>query len=157
MLKRCWPRRIVSLVIGKGKVFSGLLSGPLPVYKASSLLRCPRATVPSIRGRAERPSPKKSLGRSGMYFGGSCISWRHPQRAATANTKTMWDRPPGLSFRQQRQARRPIPLESVRNFRDLPGLQALQKLAGPVAIEQGVGGFDAQEEPVARCQSEPRH
>src|SRR4249920_1883554 len=94
--------------------------------------------VPSERGRAERPSAKKSLGRRGGYFGWSCMSCRHAERAASDNTSTP-------SWRL------------VRNFGYLPGLQGLQELGRFIAIEQRIGGFDAQEETVAAGQRKSRH
>jgi hypothetical protein len=69
-----------------GNSFDGLPSAPLPVFNNVSSLRWPRATVPSVMGRAERPSAKNSLGRSGMYFGWSCMSWRQADSIATDNT-----------------------------------------------------------------------
>src|ERR1017187_3035845 len=91
-----------------------------------------------MRGRAERPSAKKSLGRNGTYFGWSCMSWRHAESRAREHPIT-----PTVSL--------------VRNFRYLPGLQRLQELARAVAVEERIGGFDAQEETVAAGQRESRH
>src|ERR1019366_5038806 len=130
MLNRCSPRRISALVTGMGNSFESLPSAPLPVVSSVSSLRWPRATVPSVMGRAERPSAKKSLGRSGMYFGWSCMSWRHADS-------------------RRRESTRALKVRLVRNFRYLPGLQRLQERARLVAIEERIGGFDAQEETIA--------
>src|ERR1022692_1943307 len=184
MLKRCSPRRISALVTGMGKSFDSLPSAPLPVASSVSSLRWPRATVPSVMGRAERPSAKKSLGRKGMYFGWSCMSWRHPD-SRTSDSRRMVGRTPRsarvpldppladeISFIHapaSRRGRRPRTRGSapprrtsetaslVRNFRYLPGLQRLQERARFVAIEQWIVGFDAQEETVAAGQRESRH
>src|ERR1035437_3090500 len=138
MLKRCSPRRISALVTGMGNSFDGLSSAPLPVYNNVSSLRWPRATVPSMMGRAERPSAKKSLGRRGTYFGWSCMSCRQADSRRSDKTRAPRGR-------------------LVRNFRYLPGLQRLQELARFVAIEERIDGFDAQEETVAAGQCEARH
>src|SRR5215510_14405820 len=91
----------------------------------------------SGKGRAERPSSKNEVGRSGMYLGWSCMSCRHAASAATLNTRT-----PSWNL--------------LRNFAHLFGLQSLQKLAGLDAIEQRVAGFDAQEETVVARQRKAR-
>src|SRR6185369_366406 len=103
-----------------------------------SASRWPRGTVPSERGRAERPSAKKSLGRRGGYFGWSCMSWRHAERTAS-------EKPSAQSWRL------------VRNFGYLPGLQRLEEFGGSIAIEKRIGGLDAQEETVAAGERESRH
>src|ERR1017187_728631 len=187
MLKRCSPRRISALVTGMGNSFDSLPSAPLPVVSSVSSLRWPRATVPSVMGRAERPSVKKSLGRRGMYFGWSCMSWRQAASRrngrTSAQTETQWWHKalPCASERSSdvraalgctRQSLMPLASEQrrgalwvgsgidaflMRNFRYLPGLQRLQELACLVAIEDWIGGFDAQEEPVAASLCEPRH
>src|SRR5450631_3217462 len=176
MLKRCSPRRISALVTGMGNSFDSLPSAPLPVVSSVSSLRWPRATVPSVMGRAERPSAKKSLGRRGMYFGWSCMSWRQADSRRSertrAQTETQWwhkalpcasERSSDVRAALGCTSRRLMPLASeprrgalwagsgflVRNFRYLPGLQRLQELASFVAIEERIGGFDAQEETIA--------
>ena len=88
---------------------------------------------------------RNRLGRSGMYFGWSCMSCRQPAPARAASSQ------------QPAHACEHLDPMLVRNFRHLPRLQSLQKLARLLAIEQRVGGFDAQEETVARCQRESRH
>src|ERR1035441_8580610 len=138
ILKRCSPRRISALVTGIGNSFDSLSSAPLPVASNVSSLRWPRATVPSVMGRAERPSAKKSLGRSGIYFGWSCMSWRQADSRRSDN----------MSAPKARL---------MRNFRYLPGLQRLQELAGLGAIEERIGGFDAEEETIAARLCEARH
>src|ERR1035441_7588918 len=156
MLKRCSPRRISALVTGMGNSFDSLPSAPLPVVSSVSSLRWPRATVPSVMGRAERPSAKKSLGLSGTYFGWSCMSWRQADSSRSGRTRgqteTLW---------WHKELRRGALWAGsdflVRNFRYLPGLQRLQKLACLVAIEERIGGFDAQEEPVPASLCESRH
>src|SRR5450759_1235377 len=171
-----------------GNSFDGLPSAPLPVYNNVSSLRWPRATVPSMMGRAERPSAKKSLGRRGMYFGWSCMSWRQAD-SRTSDSRRIVGRAilPASAFLGGSSCRCGSPrarqrrlkagcsqdwlphskwhLASacqllaflVRNFRYLPGLQRLQELARFVAIEERIGGFDAQEETVAAGQRESRH
>src|ERR1019366_5057774 len=138
MLKRCSPRRISALVTGMGNSFDSLPSAPLPVLSSVSSLRWPRATVPSVMGRAERPSAKKSLGRSGTYFGWSCMSWRQADSRRRDDTSA-----PNVRL--------------MRNFGYLPWLQRLQERARFVAIEERIGGFDAQEETVAASLCEARH
>src|ERR1019366_5964647 len=138
MSKRCSPRRISALVICMGNSFDSLPSAPLPVVSSVSSLRWPRATVPSVMGRAERPSAKKSLGLSGTYFGWSCMSCRQADSRRSGRTRALRGR-------------------LVRNFRYLHGLQRLQELASFLAIEERIGGFDAQEEPVPACLCEARH
>src|ERR1035441_7686143 len=181
MLKRCSPRRISALVTGMGNSFESLPSAPLPVVSSVSSLRWPRATVPSVMGRAERPSAKKSLGRSGMYFGWSCMSWRQAESRRSGNRRIVGQailpaaaflggslrRCGRLRSRQRRlkagcsQDWMPHSFQHkaflVRNFRYLPGLQRLQELARLVAIEERIGGFDAQEETIAAGLCEARH
>src|ERR1019366_3245140 len=173
MLKRCSPRRISALVTGMGNSFDSLPSAPLPVLSKVSSLRCPRATVPSAMGRAERPSAKKSLGRSGMYFGWSCMSWRQADSRRSDSTRAL-----RVSAEKEcsSQAEPPAPPTArrllslvgqasacqllaflVRNFRYLPGLQRLQELARFVAIEERIGGFDAQEKTIAASLCEARN
>src|ERR1035437_6483720 len=135
-----------------GNSFAGLPSAPLPVYNNVSSLRWPRATVPSVRGRAERPSAKKSLGRRGMYFGWSCMSWRQAERRTSDSTRMV-----GHALACQRPLAGAFRAFLVRNFRYLPGLQRLQELARFVAIKERIGGFDAQKEAAAAGQRESRH
>src|SRR5262249_51205211 len=90
-------------------------------------------------GREARPSSKKALRSSGWYLGWSCMSWRQAVVRRIAMTRGA----SGLAF--------------VRNFADLPRLQALQKLSRRFFIEQRIGRLNAQEEPVSRCVNEPLH
>src|SRR5215471_17824206 len=46
---------------------------------------------------------------------------------------------------------------SMRNFRYLPWLERLEKLAGAIMIEHRIGSFDTQKETVAAGQRESRH
>src|ERR1017187_9688434 len=175
MLKRCSPRRISALVTGMGNSFDSLPSAPLPVVSSVSSLRWPRATVPSVMGRAERPSAKKSLGRSGTYFGWSCMSWRQAD-SRRSDIKRMVGRTPGsaadapvglLLWREAGPGGPPrtrgsappsgLPAFLMRNFRYLPGLQRFQELARLLAIEERIDGFDAQEETIATSLCEARH
>src|ERR1039457_5891342 len=128
-----------------------------------------------MRGRAERPSAKKSLGRRGMYFGWSCMSWRQAD-SRRSDIKRMVGRTPGsaadapvglLLWREAgpggpartRGSAPPsgLPAFLMRNFRYLPGLQRFQELARLLAIEERIDGFDAQEETIATSLCEARH
>src|ERR1035437_3873245 len=140
-----------------GKSFDGLPAAPWPGQSDVSALRWPRATVPSVMERAERPSAKKSLGRRGTYFGWSCMSWRQ----ADSRTRDNASKPIAPLRARLRSEPRPSGSDAtaflVRNFRYLPGLQRLQELARFLPIEERIGGFDAQEETVAAGQCEARH
>src|SRR5450759_3125955 len=169
-----------------GNSFEGLPSAPLPVYNNVSSLRWPRATVPSVMGRAERPSAKKSLGRRGTYFGWSCMSWRQADSRRSESRRIVgqailpaaaflggFSRRCGSLRARQRRLKAGCSQDwlthnlcrmaahdtafLVRNFRYLPGLQRLQELARFVSIEERIGGFDAQEETVAASLCEARH
>src|SRR5262247_1460058 len=73
MLNRPWPRSITCGVSANGSVVifdKSVIGGvalPSGLYGA----------VPSTSCRADFPSLKKLLGASGLYFGLSCMSWRH--------------------------------------------------------------------------------
>src|SRR5437899_6814907 len=152
MSKRSWPRAITRASIGKGKTVASH-SPALPVYISASSRRCPRATVPSTSGRADRESPKNVDSRSGTYFGWSCMSWRHAAKtrhAATEDTKETKDTE---EWAQERLA--PfvtfVPFASsflIRNCGDLPRTEGRQELARPFEVEFRVGGLDAEEEAV---------
>src|SRR4029079_14848109 len=93
MSKPSWPRAITRASIGNGKTVASALPA-LPLYISASSRRCPRATVPSTSGRADRESPKNADSRSGTYFGWSCISLRHGatnRHGATEDTKETKD------------------------------------------------------------------
>src|SRR5712691_10469038 len=86
-----------------------------------------------MRGRADIPSAKKSLGSSGSYFG--CIVIRGPQ-----TTKTT------------------IRISALpRDIRDLPRIERLQEIPHSVEIEFWIARLDDQEEFVARGLIESRH
>src|SRR5436190_17220143 len=148
MSKRSWPRAITRASIGNGKAVASSLPA-LPVYISASSRRCPRATVPSTSGRADRESPKNVDSRSGTYFGWSCMSWRHAAKtrhAATEDTKDTKDT-------EDAGERRGL----VRNCGDLPRTEGRQELARPFEVEFRVGGLDAEEEAVPARQRETRH
>src|SRR3954447_21211125 len=121
-----------------------------------------------------------------MYFGWSCMFWRHPERhsAATmtvaqpfraalrrrsAGLKACATRPSaGLKARGRRPSaglkacttRRRHSVRatrSIRNGRDLPRVERLEKLARRVKVELRILRFDAEEEPVAAGERKPRH
>src|SRR5476649_1165778 len=155
MSKRCWPRAITA---ASTRIGNSVASSPLtfPVYISSSSFRWPRATVPSTSGRAERASLKKADSRSGMYFGWSCMSWRHaePDKPAISheNAKTRNQILFVLScFRGD-----PITRGSVCNGRDLPRVQRFEEVARRFDVELGILRLDAEEEPVTAGQREPR-
>src|SRR5882672_9469383 len=99
-----------------------------------------------MSGRAERPSPKKSVAPSGSYLGWSCMSCRQPA-ASTAETSDMSEM-------------RVIAAERiflVLHLFDHPRGQPLEEAAGVLAIEHRVGRLDAEEEAIACGQREARH
>src|SRR5688572_1933646 len=119
MLKRSCPRSRSFSVIWNGSSLT--VAVPIfPVKNASSSCSVPRATVPSISGRALDLSANSVLGRSGRYFGWLCMSWRHPLTSASAATSIavlLWLdfidllRPQVL---QQRPGLHPVELRIVR-------------------------------------------
>src|SRR5437879_6416663 len=163
MLKRVRPRSITSFVTGNGNVSSGLPSAPLPVSSAASSFRWPRAIVPSTGGRSERPSLKKLLGRKAIYFGWSCMSCRQEVEASARNKNDAETQRRGekrgehiLEFLSA-PPRLCVMRLSMRNFGYLAWLQRFQKAAGLDVVEYRVGGLDAQEETIARCQRKARN
>src|SRR5215213_3222760 len=103
--------------------------------------------VPSISGRALDVSRKKTLSRSGRYFGWLCMSCRQP-----------------VTHRRQHTAgrRQSVRLAGPRRLRldliDLSCSEALEKCARLLEIEFRVVGFDRQEQSVlARMFGEPSH
>src|SRR4029079_14552036 len=173
MSKPSWPRAITRASIGNGKTVASALPA-LPLYISASSRRCPRATVPSTSGRADRESPKNADSRSGTYFGWSCISWRHAAKnkhAATEDTKETEDTKDRkerterrTEDRTARQRRLPsvtfvtsVSLFLIGNCGDLPGTEGCQEVARPFEIEFRVGSLDTEEEPVPARQREARH
>jgi hypothetical protein len=126
MSYRCLPLSITARVNGTG---SDATNSPFvfPVYSALSSFKCPRATVPSGSGLADRPSAKKELASSGWYFGWFAIGRRHP---ASSNTNIH-----ALLIFNLVNSRRP---------------QTLQKLARSPQIKPSIPRLNAQEQPVLR-------
>src|ERR1700676_3678345 len=92
------------------------------------MCRWPRATVPSTTGRADRPSPKKSVAAKGLYRGWLCMSCRQPAKPKTP-----------ASNRCLR-----------RHIHHLPRIHALQKMPRGVGIKLRIRRFYAQEKLVSR-------
>src|SRR5262249_41434115 len=159
MSNRSRPRTIVAASTRSGNTVA---SWPLilPVYRRSSSRSCPRATVPSTSGRAERESVKKVDSRIGMYFGWSCMSWRQPVTTIAPRTQRLTERTP------RRRARvgvlrgsgdatiRALDSISVGNGRHLPRLERLEKPPRAIDVELRVDRLDAEEEPVAARERE---
>src|SRR2546425_7088278 len=90
MLKRSRPRASSSRVTGMGKVLASF-----GTFKLSSA-RLPRGTVPTTKGRADRPSSKNVLAVSGLYFGWSAICCRQPPSKNSATPRIRNTRPGGV-------------------------------------------------------------
>src|SRR5438067_1777090 len=78
-----------------------------------------------------------------MYFGWLCMSWRQPaaNAADTKDTKVTKDTKEVL----------------IRNSGYLSRAERLEEPARPLEVEPRILGFDAEKEPVAARQREPRH
>src|SRR5438270_375461 len=162
MLKRSWPRFMTCVVTAKGKPSpSALLI--FPVTRKPSSGSSPRATVPGIRGRADMPSAKKSLGSSGSYLGWLDIFCRQESRR---QTETRNQKPETRSRTDRRTRERAAPLlvsafwflvSLPGNIDDLAWMECLEKLPDAVEVELRIAGLDDQEELVARGLIEAPH
>src|SRR5438309_6865925 len=84
-----------------------------------------------MRGRADMPSAKKSLGSSGSYLAWLAIFWR---QAAKSNTSTM----------------APHRFASPRDIDKLPWFQRVEKIAHFIEVEFRIARLNDEEEFVAR-------
>src|SRR5438105_10967589 len=154
MLKRSWPRFMTSVVTAKGKP-SPSVPAILPVTRKPSSGNSPRATVPGMRGRADMPSAKKSLGSSGSYLGWLaifCLQEVRRQKAESRRKNTN-SRPRGAALLPS--AFCPLPLPG--NIDDLAWMECLEELPDAVEVELRIAGLDDQEELVARGLIEAPH
>src|SRR5438132_14263074 len=131
MLKRSWPRRRPSRVIGMGNSVTSPPFASLPVNSATSLRKNPRGCVSGAMTWLDVPLENRLVDSSGLSFGWSRIFWL---QAATSNTAT-------TSHGKATTSRR-----SRRNIVDLPGAEAPDKLRGADLVEQRIGGVDREEE-----------
>src|SRR5947207_793149 len=116
--------------------------------------------VPSTDARLERPSLKKLLGRNAIYFGWSCMSCRQAVEKKHNDTETQRRREKGgehILYLFSASLRLCAIFVLMRNFGHLARLQCFQKIAGLIVVEDRVGGFDAEEKTIARCQRKARH
>src|SRR5258706_15522065 len=186
MSKRSSPRFMTCAVMANGKPSpSALLI--LPVTRKPSSGNSPRATVPGMRGRADMPSAKKSLGSSGSYLGWLAIFCLHEGRKQKAESKSRSVsgsiRPRGavlllsafcflLSLPAESRSKntnsRPrgaafLPsafclLPSLpRDIDNLPWMECLEELPDAVEVELRIAGLDDEEELVARGLIEAPH
>src|SRR2546430_2992855 len=148
MLNRCSPRFMTCMVTGNGNPSP---SCPLifPVAMYPTIAISPRATVPGIRGRADIPSEKKSLGSSGSYFGWTAMRWRQVrrQKAESRSTKARRILLPSAFC---------LP-PSPGNIGDLPWLERFQKIPRLVELEFRIARVNDEKEFVARGLIESRH
>src|SRR3954463_9148775 len=91
------------------------------------------------------------------------MSWRHPEKHTAATTTVAQPfraarRWPSAGLKACATRRRhPVPAtRSIRNGRDLPRVERLEKLARRVEVELRILRFDAEEEPVAAGRGKPR-
>src|SRR5438132_8358186 len=109
-----------------------------------------------MRGRADMPSAKKSLGSSGSYLGCTAIFWRQatsnivrpsaardPLRACARGSLADW------AARDDKR--------SPRDIGHLPRIERLQKIPRLVEIELRIARLDHQKKFVARRLIESRH
>src|SRR5437899_5096134 len=148
MLKRSRPWASSSCVTGMGKVLASF-----GTFKLSSA-RLPRGTVPTTKGRADRPSSKNVLAVSGLYFGWSAICCRQPPSKHRATLRIRNTRPGGVLDLSRARIRSSSLMGHLENT---ARVQRFQKTLCGLAIEFRIGGFNAQEETVARSQSKSRH
>src|SRR3954451_21144632 len=155
MLKRSCPRFMTWAVTANGKPSpSALLI--LPVTRKPSSGSSPRATVPGMRGRADMPSAKKSLGSSGSYLGWLDIFCR--QETRTQKPETRRKKP------SMRSLEAPLLVSAFwflvslpRHIDDLAGTQCLEEIPDAVEVELRIAGLDDEEEFVARGLIEAPH
>src|SRR3954453_7179848 len=155
MLKRSCPRFMTCVVMANGKPWpSALLI--LPVTRNPSSGSSPRATVPGMRGRADMPSAKKSLGSSGAYLGWLDIFCR--QETRTQKPETRRKKP------SMRSLEAPLLVSAFwflvslpRDIDNLPRVECLEELPNAVEVELRIAGLDDEEELVARGLIEAAH
>src|SRR5438270_7977363 len=155
MLKRSCPRFMTCAVTANGNPSpSALLI--FPVTRKPSSGSSPRATVPAMRGRADMPSAKKSLGSSGSYLGCTAIFWRQATSniviPSTARNPLRACARGSLADCAARDDKR-----SPRDIGDLPRIERLQKIPRLVEIELRIARLDHQKKFVARRLIESRH
>src|SRR3954449_6532344 len=155
MLKRSSPRFRTCGVTAIGKPS---MSWPLilPLLTTGSMASSPRATVPGMRGRADMPSAKKSLGSSGSYLGWLDIFWRQETRRQKPETRR---KKPSM-----RSLDAPLLVSAFwflvslpRDIDNLPRVQCLEELPDAVEVELRIARLDDEEELVARGLIEPPH
>src|SRR3954447_13130401 len=153
MLKRSCPRFMTCVVTANGKPSpSALLI--LPVTRKPSSGSSPRATVPGMRGRADMPSAKKSLGSSGSYLGWLDIFWRQAVSASiSSSASTRTDKSVCATLASVCATLGRLP----GNIDDLSWVECLEKLPDAVEVELRVAGLDDEEELVARGLIEAAH
>src|SRR5712691_2864387 len=100
-----------------------------------------------MRGRADIPSAKKSLGSSGSYFGCTAMRWRQVRRQKAEGRRQSRS----ATFILLPSAFILLPsgfilLPSPRDIRDLPRIERLQKIPHSVEIEFRIARLDDQEE-----------
>src|SRR3954449_10508614 len=148
MLKRSSPRFRTCGVTAIGKPS---MSWPLilPLLTTGSMASSPRATVPGMRGRADMPSAKKSLGSSGSYLGWLDIFWR--QETRTQKPETRRKKPSMRSFDAPLLVSAfwflvSLPLVSLpRDIDNLSWMQCLEELPDAVEVELRIAGLDDEE------------
>src|SRR4051812_31187912 len=145
---RSCPRAMTFASIGNGKAVASLPFS-LPPYSSGSSFRWPRATVPATIGRADSESEKKADCRSGVYLGWSCMSCRQAVESAAASARIASPR-----TEEQVQFWGEV---SIRNGCHLPGTERFEEGARALEMEPRIARLDAQEEPVAAGEREPRH
>src|SRR5205807_1912794 len=155
MLKRSCPRFMTCAVTAKGKPSPSVLL-IFPVTRNPSSGSSPRATVPAMRGRADMPSAKKSLGSSGSYLGWLAIFCLQEGRRQKAESrrKNINSRPRGAALLPS--AFRLLP-SLPGNIDDLAWMKRLKELPDAVEVELRIAGLDDQEEFVARGLIEAPH
>src|SRR4051812_33431344 len=158
MLNRSCPRFMTAMVTGKGKP-SPSVPAIFPVTRNPSSGSSPRATVPGMRGRADMPSAKKSLGSSGSYLGWLGIFWRQAVSASISSSASTRRRdaagPAGETPALRCAALRCVDLP--RDIDNLPRMECLEELPDAVKVELRIAGLDDEEELVARGLIEAPH
>jgi hypothetical protein len=128
-----------------------------PVKNSVLDRRNPRATVPGIGCRADRPSPKKLVPRNAFIFGWSCMSRLQPVAIINTGSKRRTRR---RGDREKGRKRRVVALfptlpftPSVFSDFDIINFhraQTLQQLHHLRVIELRIVRFNSQEESIAR-------
>src|SRR5580765_5466231 len=133
ILYRFSPRSRSSIVRGRGNAFESLGTAN------SSKARAPRGTVFSTKGRAERPSEKKSEGQSGRSAGWSAMSCLRLHPASKNNDARAQMRSGALGSEAL----------IIFHLADMRGLQPVEKTRRNGETEHWVARLNAQEKPVA--------